>query len=141
MPTELAVHAVHEGGMKVTAMCGDERLRMDYPLPPDTHCSAPRPLEVLLASLAACSLSTLGLLLDRMKQPVSGLEVTVRGTRRDEHPTVFTHIDLAFTVRGAQVQAAMVERAMALAEEQLCPVWCMLKPAADISAGFEISGD
>lgn len=127
--------------MKVAALWGEERLHMDYPLPPNTTCSAPRPLEVLLASLAACSLSTLALLLERMKQPVSGLEVAVRGTRRDEHPTVFTQIDLAFTVHGAQVQTTAVERALALAEEQLCPVWCMLKPAADISARFEIRED
>lgn len=30
MPTELAAHAVHEGGMKVTATCGKESLIMDY---------------------------------------------------------------------------------------------------------------
>jgi len=141
MPSELTVHAVHDGGMKVTARSGDHTVSMDYPLQPGTDCSSLRPLEVLLASLAGCSANTVVLLLERMKQPVNGLEVTARATRRDEHPTVLTDIALAFTVWGADVQPAAVERALRVAEEQLCPVWCMLKTGTNITASFEIRKD
>lgn len=141
MSSELVVHAVHNGGMKVTATSGDYHVRMDYPLQPESACSGLRPLEVLLASLAGCSANTLILLLERMKQPVSGLEVSARGTRQDEHPTVFTDIALDFTVRGGGVQPAAVERALKAAEEQLCPVWCMLKAGTRIASSFEIRED
>jgi len=124
--------------MKVTARSGDYTVSMDYPLQPGADCSGFRPLEVLLARLAGCSANTLVLLLERMKQPISGLEVTARGTRRDEHPTVLTDIALDFTLRGVDVQPATVERALRMAEEHLCPVWCMLKTGTNITASFEI---
>lgn len=139
MPSELNVHAVYQGEMKVTAAAGDFSLTMDYPLPPATTCSALRPLEVLLASLAGCSASALAILLAKMKQPLEGIEVSVHGLRQDEHPTVITDIDLEFVLRGAGVQAAAVERALKVAEEQLCPVWCMLKPGTRIKSSFVIA--
>jgi putative redox protein len=80
-----------------------------------------------LASLAGCAGGTLALLLSRMKRPLQGLEVNARGKRSDEHPTVFTEITLEFVFRGSGLESAAVERALAQARDQLCPVWAMLK--------------
>ena len=138
MPSELTAHAVQESGMCFTATTGGHALTLDYPMNPGDAVAGPTPLQSLLACLAVCGGSTLGLVLARMRQPVEGIEVDARGSRRDEHPTVITEIALEFTVRGAGVEPEAVGRALKVAEEQLCPVWAMLKPGTPITASFEV---
>jgi putative redox protein len=110
---------------------------LDYPLGPGPT-AGPTPLEMLLTSLAVCAGSTLGLVLDRMKQPMTGLTVEARGKRRDEHPTVLTEISLEFIITGAGIAADKVVQALTIAEEQLCPVWAMLKGGTSINTSFRI---
>jgi putative redox protein len=141
MSTELLVHAVNEGAMRIDAEAGGHTVTMDYPLEPGAVLAGFTPLQLLLASLAGCSGNTLALLLRRMKQPVRSIEVAVRGLRRDEHPTVITHIDIEFIVHGAGVEPATVARALTQSEEVLCPVWAMIKPATPITPSFRIVAD
>jgi putative redox protein len=138
MPTELMVRAVHEGGMRFAATAGEHTVRFDYPMQPGESGAGPTPLQMILASLAACSGSTLALVLERMKQPFVGLEVDARGLRSDEHPTVLTEITLEFLVRGTSVDSEAVQRALTVAETQLCPVWAMLKSGTTINAAFRV---
>jgi uncharacterized OsmC-like protein len=114
MPTELAIHTVNRGGMIVTAGDGRHTVTMDYPMPgaESEDLAGLTPLRMLLASLAA------------------------RGLRRDEHPTVITEIALEFTAHGAGVESAAVEKALAISEEQMCPVWAMLKDGTPIIATY-----
>jgi putative redox protein len=136
MPSELTVHAENLGDMVVTATDGTHTLTMDYALPgdDDRELAGFTPLRVLLASLAGCSCNALAVLLRKMHQPVSAVTVDVRGLRREEHPTVITRIDLAFTIRGAGVDEGAVRKALTLAEEQICPVWAMLRPGTTVEA-------
>lgn len=142
MPTELTVHAENHGGMVVTATDGRHTLTMDYPLPgdEDRELAGFTPLRVLLASLGACSCNAVVALLRKMRQPVTAVTVDVRGQRRDEHPTVVTEIDLAFTVCGEGVDEAAVQKALTLAEQQMCPVWAMLSPGTPVTASYRLAG-
>lgn len=137
MPQELSVTAVRESLMCFHASTGEHTVCLDYPLGPGAT-AGPTPLEMILTSLAVCAGSTLGLLLDRMKQPVTGLTVEARGKRRDEHPTVLTEIALEFVISGGEVAPDKVTQALTIAEEQLCPVWAMLKGGTEISTSFRI---
>ena len=137
MPEELSVCAVRENGMCYTATTGEHSVRLDYPLSPGAT-AGPTPLQMLLTSLAVCSASTLGLLLDRTKQPFTGLAVEAKGKRRDEHPTVLTEISLEFVITGPGTDPERVTQALKMAEEHLCPVWAMLKGGTPIRAGFRI---
>jgi putative redox protein len=135
MKSDLAVRAVHQGGMRVLVNDGFFDVRMDYPLQQGETTTGPTPLTMLLASLAACSLNSVLVVLKKMQQPVTALEVEAQGTRRTEHPTLLTHISLEFTVNDGVDEAAMA-RALQLSEERLCPVWNMLKASTPIQAGF-----
>ena len=126
MPTELRIHCVHEGGLRMTAGNARFSVTTDYPVKPGVALAGFTPMELLLASLASCSGSVVASLLARLHQPVAGVEVNARGVRRDEHPTVFTSIGLEYVVRGRGVAPASIERAIAHAD-RLCPVWAMLK--------------
>jgi putative redox protein len=138
MPSELVVHAVHLGGMRFKAAAREHSVTIDYPLSADAECVGLTSLELLLSSLATCAGNTLGVVLNRMRQPFAGIEVTARGKRRDEHPTVITNITLEFVVRGAGIEPQTVQRALDIAEDQLCPVWAMLKPGTPITSSFRL---
>lgn len=140
MATELCVHAAHDGGMRVDTSTACHEVRVDYPLQVGDETQGMTSLELLLASLASCAANTLALVLGKMRQPYSGLEVDARGRRRAEHPTVITDIDLAFVVHG-DVTPAAVERALTIAEEQLCPVWNMLKDGTPITTSYRVLAD
>jgi putative redox protein len=134
MPTEYVVQAEHHGGFKVRAQSGGQIVEMDYPM----GVGALTPLELLLVSLAGCSTTSLAVLLQKSKQPFKKLSVRVRGIRREAHPTIFTTIDLEFTVAGEGVDAAEVERCLKLSEEKICPVWAMLKPGVAIHSTYRL---
>jgi putative redox protein len=135
---ELTVRAVQQGPMQFAISDGEHTITVDYPLPGgDGHINGMTPLRLLLASLAGCSGSSVAALLRRDGQPVERVEVTARGQRRDEHPTVITEIDLCFEVHG-DVDPARVEHALWRSEAQICPVWAMLKAGTPVSSSFTI---
>lgn len=138
MPTELSVHAVQHGPMEFAISDGEHDVTVDYPLPgTDDELRGMTPLRLLLASLAGCSESSVAALLRRDGQPVERMEVEACGQRRDEHSTVITSIDLAFTVHG-DVDPERVEHALRLSEAQICPVWAMLKAGTPVSSRYTV---
>jgi len=141
MTNVLSIHAVHQGGMRVVAGSDKHQVVMDYPRQPEDAAEGLTPLQMLLASLAGCSASTVSLLLKKMNQPFTGLEVEARAFRRHEHPTVLTEISLEFLVKGSGVAPESVAQALKASEERLCPVWNMLKCGTPIKASFSIVED
>jgi uncharacterized OsmC-like protein len=76
MMTEFSIRAVHRGGMHVSAGHRLHQVTMDYPFGNDQQPAGLTPLQMLLASLAACSInSVMAVLQRRLNQPVTGLEV------------------------------------------------------------------
>ena len=61
------------------------------------------PMEFLLAGVAGCTAVDIVLILQKQRQPVSGVEVEVHGVRAETKPKVYTEIDLLYIVRGNQV--------------------------------------
>ena len=130
MRSDLYVRAVHQGEMRVDVHVREHLLAMDYPAEADRN---PTPLEMLMASLAACAANTLNLVLSKkMGVRIDSLEVEARAERRAEHPTVLTDIELVYRLGGEPLDATLVERAVRIAEDQLCPVLAMLRPGTRI---------
>ena len=98
------------------------RVTVDEPPPPGTDRGMD-PAEVLLAALATCSGISALSLLQKMRQPVQGLEIRAHGKRQDEWPKAFTQIHLEFVVSGdGGFDRALVEKAVDLAHRRYCPV-------------------
>ena len=112
-------------------------IAIDY-IPPLGDGQGYLPLEMLLMSLGACSGGTIGLLLRKMGKTVSSINVNVKGTRRERHPTSFQKIHLEFTVTSADTKDSDVQKSIRLAEESVCPVWAMIKNNAEITSEYKI---
>jgi putative redox protein len=127
-----------------------DQMRFDAHLHPDQVTSldsAPavggqeagsRPLDLLLASLAGCTAMDVLSILRKKRQSVAGLEVHVSGRQAEEHPRVFTDIEVVYVVAGTDVDPRAVERAIELSETQYCPAYAMLGKTATITSRYEI---
>lgn len=136
MRSDLSVRAVHHGDMRVDVEIREHVLAMDYPSEPGKQ---PTPLEVLLASLAGCAANTLSLVLCRkMGAKVQSLKVEARAERREDHPTVLTLIELVYHLKGEELNTEMVDQALHIAEEKLCPVMAMLRPGTEIQSSWRM---
>jgi putative redox protein len=76
-------------------------------------------------------------MLRKMRAPLEDLRIEARGERREEHPRVFTKVNLTYRFRG-DLKASQVERAIALSHESYCSVSAMLKPGVEIEHQYEI---
>ncbi len=136
MPSEIQIETVHEGGMRLTTQARGHSVTTDYPIRPGD--AGLTPLELVLTALASCAGSALAMLLRKGEQPFDALRVQARGIRRDEHPTLLTAIALEYVVCGANLDREAVQRAIALSEEKLCPVWAMLRPGTKLSSSLRL---
>ncbi len=138
MSTEIVTEVVHKGGMRFDGKSRSGRtVELDF-APPGGTPEGYTPIELLLASLAACSGQVVAGLLKRMGQEIAGFRVVVRGVQKDVHPKVLTAITLEFEFSGGRLEPASVARALALSEERYCPVWAMLKSAVPIKAEYRL---
>ncbi|MCX8169423.1 MAG: OsmC family protein [Candidatus Methanomethylicia archaeon] len=93
---------------------------------PDIPPSGPSPMELLLMALAGCTGYDIILILSKMRQKISGLEIKVNGVRRDEDPRIYVDIDLKYIVYG-NVDENKLQEAIRLSMEKYCSIAAMLK--------------
>ena len=103
----------------------------------DRH-TAPSPMEMVLIALGGCTGADVHSVLQKKRQRVTGYEIEVRAERREEHPRIYTSIEVLHRVRGHSVDARAVEHAIELSETKYCSVSAMLSATAKIVSRFEI---
>lgn len=97
-----------------------------------------RPMELMAMSLAGCTAMDVISILTKKRQKVAGFEVHVNARRANEHPKVFTEIEIRYVLRGENIDPAAVERALELSETKYCPAQAMLREAAPVRLVYEI---
>ncbi len=100
----------------------------------------PRPMELVLAALAGCTAFDVISILQKKRQPVTGLEVIVEGARAKTEPRVYTEIDVLYRVCG-DVSPKALAHAIELSEKKYCSVGAMLGKTAQIKTRYEIKPD
>jgi putative redox protein len=99
-----------------------------------------RPMQMVLMGLAGCSaLDVIHILEKQQKEPLEDLVVTVKGTRADAIPSVYTAIEVHFEASGA-VDRHKLERAVKLSMEKYCSVAKMLEKSATITHTTTLRG-
>lgn len=96
----------------------------------------PGPMILVLVALGGCTAMDAISILQKKRQPVTGMEVVVRAEQVEEHPRVYSSYELTYIVRGQGVSRAAVERAVSLSEEKYCSVGAMLGQAAPIRSSI-----
>lgn len=98
-----------------------------------------RPIELFLYSLAACTAMDVASLLEKKRQDVTGIEMEVTATQReDEYPKIYTRIELVYVVTGRGVSDDAVARSIELSEEEYCSVRGMIGPQVEIVTSYRV---
>jgi putative redox protein len=102
------------------------------------HHAGMSPMEAVLTALCGCTSVDVVGILQKKREPLTGLTVAAEAEQAAEPPRVFTRIHLTYKIRGNVSQKA-AEDAVALSKNKYCSVSKMLEKAADISYSIEIS--
>ncbi|MGB9663872.1 MAG: OsmC family protein [Ignavibacteria bacterium] len=97
-----------------------------------------RPKELVLLSLAGCTGSDVVSILQKKKSKLEDFEINITAETREEHPQVFTKIQIEYVFYGNEVKKEDVERAIELSSTKYCSVHAMLRPAVEISHSYRI---
>ena len=97
-----------------------------------------RPKELLLLSLAGCTASDVVSILQKKRVKLDDFEINISAEMTEEHPKVFTKIDLEYVFYGDNIVEKDVERAIELSETKYCGVTAMLEKAIEINHTYKI---
>ncbi len=97
-----------------------------------------RPKELLLLSLAGCTGSDVASILQKKRVKVDGFEMNLNAEMSEEHPKVYTKIDLEYVFYGKDIKEKDVERAIDLSQTKYCGVTAMLEKSVEITHSFKI---
>ena len=95
------------------------------------HTHGPSPMEAVLMALCGCTSVDVVSILQKKRQPLTGLRVTAVAEQAPAPPRVFTRIQLTYAVSG-QLSRKAVEDAVALSKDKYCSVSKMLEKSVDI---------
>ena len=99
------------------------------------------PMEVVLLGLGGCTGLDVISTLRKMRQEVTGYAVRVGGERRDEHPRIYTRIEVEHELRGRALKEDSVRRAITLSAGKYCSVSAMLEVNAELTLTYCIVDD
>jgi putative redox protein len=97
-----------------------------------------RPKELLLVGFGGCSGMDVISILRKKREPVTGLDINVKGTVAENHPKLYKEIHIEYIVKGVGVNSQSVERAIALSLDKYCSVGATLAKAGTITHSFKI---
>lgn len=97
-----------------------------------------RPKELLLIALGGCTGSDVATILQKKKIQLDNFEMNISAEVADEHPQVYTKINIEFVFTGKNIQEKDVERAIELSQTKYCSVTHMLNKAVEITHSFKI---
>ena len=117
---------------------GGHTVVMDGPPEGGGRNLGPRPMEMLLLSMAACSTYDVVSILQKSREDITDCDVRITANRAPDHPRIFTDIHLHFIISGSDVKKRSIERAIKLSAEKYCSASIMLGAMAKITHDFEL---
>lgn len=100
------------------------------------HAAGPSPMETVLAALCACTSVDVVSILQKKREPITGLTVSANAEQATEPPRVFTKIHITYKISGG-VSKKSAEDAVALSKNKYCSVSKMLEKSAEITYSIE----
>jgi putative redox protein len=84
-------------------------------------------MEVVLESLASCSMMDIIGILKKQRKDIVTLRADIDADRASEHPKVFTAIRIVYRLSSPDCSVSELEKAIGLSIDRYCSVSAMLK--------------
>jgi putative redox protein len=95
-------------------------------------------METALMALAGCTGMDVISILEKKRQTVQAMEIRLHGVRAEDHPKVYTGIEVEYVITGTNVDPEAVSRSIELSMTKYCSVGGMLSKTAQIRTSFRI---
>lgn len=103
------------------------------------HNKAMRPMQMLLAALGSCSSIDVIYLLNKQRQPIDDIKISITAEReQDKVPALFTDIHVHYQLFG-ELDEIKVERAVRMSMEKMCSVSKIVEKTATITWDYVIN--
>jgi len=99
------------------------------------------PSQLLLVGLGGCTGYDVVGILEKKRQRLTGLEITVTGEQEDNPPWAYRKIHVHYEVRGKRLREKAVQSAIKISGEKYCSVAATLRGTAEITYGYTIVED
>lgn len=100
---------------------------------------AASPAQLLLQAAAGCTMIDCVLIIQRSRKKLLKFWVDVEAEEAEEHPKVFTKIHMTYNFIGADLDTALIERAIKLSEEKYCRVHAMLHQSTVLTSSYKLN--
>ncbi len=101
---------------------------------------APSPVALLCESVAACAAIDVVLILEKGRQELRDLTVTIQNTRSDGQPKYVTGLRFDFSIEG-RVDEAKARRAIQLSFDKYCSVFHSLRSDIELEWNLTLNGE
>ncbi|HET90149.1 MAG TPA: OsmC family peroxiredoxin [Chloroflexi bacterium] len=99
------------------------------------------PSQLLMVALGGCTGYDVVEILQKKRQRLTGLEITITGDQEVDPPWTYRKIHIHYDLRGRDLDEKAVRKAIQLSEEKYCSVVATLREAAEITYDYTISAD
>jgi len=96
------------------------------------------PSQLLLVSLGGCTAYDVVNILEKKREPITGLAIHVTAEQEPDPPWTYREIHIQYTVHGKGLSEKAVHDAVALSEEKYCSVASTLRGSAQITYDITI---
>ncbi len=96
------------------------------------------PMELLLIGMLGCTTMDVVSILQKQRQPFTGIQVTANAERAAEHPKVYTRIQIEYAVKGHGIEEKGLAHAIDLSRTKYCSAIAMLGHSAEITTSYRI---
>ncbi|MCS7228619.1 MAG: OsmC family protein [Candidatus Kryptonium sp.] len=98
-----------------------------------------RPMELVLIALGGCSGMDVVSILKKKRVKFDKFEMKISGERAEEHPKVYTKVDVEYIIYGRGINPKDVEHAIELSQTKYCSVSAILKKSgAQVNYTYKI---
>ena len=97
-----------------------------------------RPMEMVLLGMGGCTAFDVVHILKKSRQNIVDCHVEMEAERATDIPKVFTKIHAHYVIKGKDLDAKKIERAVTMTAEKYCSVSIMLAATVEITHDFEI---
>ncbi|MEA3339935.1 MAG: OsmC family protein [Chloroflexota bacterium] len=99
------------------------------------------PSQLLLVALGGCTAYDVVAILEKKRQRLTGLDVTVTGEQEPNPPWTYRKIHLHYRVRGKELREKAVRDAIKISERKYCSVAATLRGEAEITYDYTLIDD
>jgi len=117
----------YKGGMKFAADNHRGHITMFDSNSEGAEDSAATPMEVMLQAVAGCTGIDIVLVMTKKRKTISNFKIEINGKRRDEHPRIFSEIDIKYILESPDATEKDFVRAIELSMDKYCGASAVVK--------------